>query len=107
MVTATFGDMLYVPRSEYLNGFPSPESLRRRILISTKPPEHTKGESIKEKPSADKQRDTADDDIWESVQQQQDMDEVHIIFYVFFSLFSMKTRKTSNEVIKSRMFRQT
>ncbi|XP_022150956.1 phosphoinositide phospholipase C 2-like isoform X2 [Momordica charantia] len=78
MVTATFGDMLYVPRSEYLNGFPSPESLRRRILISTKPPEHTKGESIKEKPSADKQRDTADDDIWESVQQQQDMDEDHL-----------------------------
>lgn len=37
MVTKTFGDMLYLP--ENLDEFPSPESLKRKIMISTKPPE--------------------------------------------------------------------
>lgn len=86
MVTVTFGDILYVPKSEDLNEFPSPESLKGRILISTKPPEHLKVESTKENPSANKERDTADDDIWESVRPQEDVDEVHIIFCLFFSL---------------------
>ena len=88
MVTTTFGDILYVPKSEDLNEFPSPESLKGRILISTKPPEHTKVESTKEKPSADKQRDTADDDIWESAMSREDTNEVHIIFCLFFHYFS-------------------
>ncbi|XP_022964953.1 phosphoinositide phospholipase C 2-like [Cucurbita moschata] len=78
MVTTTFGDILYVPKSEDLNEFPSPESLKGRILISTKPPEHTKVESTKEKPSADKQRDTADDDIWESAMSREDTDEDYL-----------------------------
>lgn len=35
----TFGPQLYFPRSgEELKQFPSPEMLKRRILISTKPP---------------------------------------------------------------------
>ncbi|CAK9326952.1 unnamed protein product [Citrullus colocynthis] len=79
MVTVTFGDILYVPKSEDLNEFPSPESLKGRILISTKPPEHLKVESTKEKPSANKERDTADDDIWESVRPQEDVDEDHLV----------------------------
>lgn len=40
MVTETFGDMLYVPNSEFLMEFPSPEILKRKVLISTKPPEY-------------------------------------------------------------------
>lgn len=37
MVTKTFGELLY--RSEsHLKEFPSPESLKKKILISTKPP---------------------------------------------------------------------
>ena len=91
MVNETFEDMLYVPEFEDLNELPSPESLKKRVLISTKPPEHKKGESTKEKPSTDKQRDTAHDDIWDSVRPQEDVDEVRIIFYLFFSLFFMKT----------------
>lgn len=79
MVTVTFGDILYVPKSEDLNEFPSPESLKGRILISTKPPEHLKVESTKENPSANKERDTADDDIWESVRPQEDVDEDHLM----------------------------
>ena len=38
MVTRTFGEMLYYPQGECLAEFPSPESLKHRIVISTKPP---------------------------------------------------------------------
>lgn len=38
MVVETFGDMLFRPGSEDLAEFPSPASLKKRILISTKPP---------------------------------------------------------------------
>lgn len=38
MLTQTFGAMLYYPQSECLAEFPSPESLKYRIIISTKPP---------------------------------------------------------------------
>ncbi|CAN0837972.1 Phosphoinositide phospholipase C 2 [Linum grandiflorum] len=38
MVTQTFGDILFTPDSECLKEFPSPESLKKRIIISTKPP---------------------------------------------------------------------
>ncbi|KAM3375886.1 phosphoinositide phospholipase C 2 isoform X2 [Capsicum galapagoense] len=37
MITQTFGDMLFAP-SECLKELPSPESLKKRVLISTKPP---------------------------------------------------------------------
>ena len=42
MITETFGDLLYVPSSDTLNEFPSPEALMKRIIISTKPPEELK-----------------------------------------------------------------
>lgn len=38
MLTQTFGDMLFYPESEFIAEFPSPEALKRRVLISTKPP---------------------------------------------------------------------
>ena len=38
MVSQTFGIMLYYPESDSLSEFPSPESLKHRIIISTKPP---------------------------------------------------------------------
>lgn len=37
MITQTFETMLYCPESD-LTEFPSPESLKYRIMISTKPP---------------------------------------------------------------------
>lgn len=42
MIRETFGDLLYVPSSDTLNEFPSPEALMKRIIISTKPPEEFK-----------------------------------------------------------------
>ncbi|KAH9767096.1 phosphoinositide phospholipase C 6 [Citrus sinensis] len=38
MITQIFGKMLYFPESNKLAEFPSPESLKQRIIISTKPP---------------------------------------------------------------------
>lgn len=38
MITQTFGDMLFSPECENLKVFPSPEELKYRIIISTKPP---------------------------------------------------------------------
>ncbi|KAI7741054.1 hypothetical protein M8C21_006933 [Ambrosia artemisiifolia] len=37
MVTEIFGDMLYCPEADH-NEFPSPEALKHRVLLSTKPP---------------------------------------------------------------------
>ncbi|XP_074592632.1 phosphoinositide phospholipase C 2-like [Curcuma longa] len=38
MLTETFGAMLFTSDSKSLENFPSPEALKRRIIISTKPP---------------------------------------------------------------------
>ncbi|OIS98097.1 PREDICTED: phosphoinositide phospholipase C 2-like [Nicotiana attenuata] len=38
MVTQIFGDMLFTCGAECLSEFPSPESLKGRVIISTKPP---------------------------------------------------------------------
>lgn len=38
MVTETFGDILFISGSESFTEFPSPELLKRKIIISTKPP---------------------------------------------------------------------
>ncbi|KAF3454248.1 hypothetical protein FNV43_RR04695 [Rhamnella rubrinervis] len=52
MVTDKLGDMLYCPQSEYMIEFPSPDSLRKRIMISTKPPEIREHKRIKERQSS-------------------------------------------------------
>lgn len=38
MVIQIFGEMLYYPESGCLEEFPSPEALKYRIILSTKPP---------------------------------------------------------------------
>ncbi|CDP14020.1 unnamed protein product [Coffea canephora] len=38
MINETFGDTLFVPGSDGLKEFPSPEALKRKVMISTKPP---------------------------------------------------------------------
>lgn len=64
MITETFGDMLYIPETDSPKEFPSPESLKRRIIISTKPPkeylalEHSKGDNV----DSIRQKETEDDD---------------------------------------------
>ncbi|KAK7379373.1 hypothetical protein VNO80_04831 [Phaseolus coccineus] len=38
MATQVFGELLHIPQTDSLTEFPSPESMKGRILISTKPP---------------------------------------------------------------------
>jgi len=48
MVDDIFGSMLFRPNySHHMKKFPSPESLKGKILISTKPPESPESQSQK------------------------------------------------------------
>lgn len=47
MATKIFGEMLHCPQTDYVTEFPSPESLKNKIVISTKPPkENPQSDSI-------------------------------------------------------------
>ncbi|KAK9126095.1 hypothetical protein Scep_014941 [Stephania cephalantha] len=60
MVTQTFGDMLFYPEEDCLEEFPSPESLKHRIILSTKPPkEYLEGKNVR-----GKQKEQAEEDKW-------------------------------------------
>lgn len=64
MLTQTFGDMLFYPKEECLQELPSPESLKNRILVSTKPPkEYLESKTFKENGSQ-KEKEPADDEAW-------------------------------------------
>ncbi|PWA68665.1 phosphoinositide phospholipase C family, EF-hand domain pair [Artemisia annua] len=52
MVMEIFGDMLYRPQKGDKDEFPSPESLKRRIILSTKPPAECKLQEEIESPSS-------------------------------------------------------
>ncbi|PIN06576.1 Phosphoinositide phospholipase C [Handroanthus impetiginosus] len=55
MVTEIFGDMLYYPESECLEDLPSPEALKYKVILSTKPPkEYLGSNSNKDGESQDK-----------------------------------------------------
>ncbi|GAV66610.1 C2 domain-containing protein/PI-PLC-Y domain-containing protein/PI-PLC-X domain-containing protein/efhand_like domain-containing protein [Cephalotus follicularis] len=87
MVNKTFGGMLFTldPESDYLTQFPSPEFLRKKVLISTKPPKkYLESQSLKEKEKAQKSENSAakvvvqneeKDDLLDDEQFKQDGDE--------------------------------
>ncbi|KAJ0738074.1 putative phosphoinositide phospholipase C [Helianthus annuus] len=67
MVTETFGSMLFSPESDNLEELPTPENLKNRILISTKPPkECVEAEDVKCSSSEKRQVFYVDDgdDAW-------------------------------------------
>ncbi|XP_042391773.1 phosphoinositide phospholipase C 6-like [Zingiber officinale] len=65
MVVETFGDMLYYPESESSNEFPSPEALKERIIISTKPPkEYLEAKNDKENNCDTQDVNESDDEAW-------------------------------------------
>eukprot|EP01018_Ginkgo_biloba_P000727 Gb_02010 [translate_table: standard] len=66
MITQTFGDVLYYPESDGLEEFPSPEFLKGRIIISTKPPKEyreTKTSEVQENGDKEKQK-AVDEEPW-------------------------------------------
>ncbi|XP_062181461.1 phosphoinositide phospholipase C 2-like [Phragmites australis] len=61
MIKETFGDMLYISESEHMAEFPSPDDLKGKIIISTKPPKkYPQTKSGKEEISAHK----AEEGVW-------------------------------------------
>ncbi|XP_051131894.1 phosphoinositide phospholipase C 4-like [Andrographis paniculata] len=65
MLTQTFGKMLFYPDSDCLAEFPSPEDLKHRIIISTKPPkEYLEAQTNKEKENSLQKEKDSDEDIW-------------------------------------------
>ncbi|XP_076933057.1 phosphoinositide phospholipase C 4-like [Bidens hawaiensis] len=67
MITETFGSMLFSPESENLEELPSPENLKYRILISTKPPkEYLETDDVSRSSSQKSQVSDVDDDAWSS-----------------------------------------
>lgn len=66
MITRTFGDMLFSPGPECLSEFPSPKSLKRRVIISTKPPKEylqAKDDKVQET-NTKKGKDKAKEEPW-------------------------------------------
>lgn len=65
MLTQTFGEMLFYPKSECLEEFPSPEQLKYRIIISTKPPkEYLENKSFADDENISQKRKDPNEDIW-------------------------------------------
>lgn len=63
MLVDTFGEMLYYPDSDILKEFPSPEALKKKIIISTKPPkEYLESKSFKGSDS--QKRKDQDEEAW-------------------------------------------
>lgn len=63
MVKQTFGDILFCPGSEPVKEFPSPDSLKKRIIISTKPPkEYLEAKEVKEKEEGSRKGKPSDDE---------------------------------------------
>lgn len=63
MIAQTFGDMLYCPQTQSMKEFPSPEALKYRIIISTKPPKEFL-ESKAYKSDDRKENNSSDEEDW-------------------------------------------
>lgn len=65
MITQTFGETLFLPDTECFKEFPSPESLKRRVMISTKPPqEYSKAKDMKDDEPQRGGKDSGDEEAW-------------------------------------------
>ncbi|EFH42542.1 ATPLC1 [Arabidopsis lyrata subsp. lyrata] len=87
MVSKTFGGSLFQCTDEYTECFPSPESLKNKILISTKPPKEylqtqvsqgsTTDESIKAKKIADAEEQVQEEDEESVAIEYRDLISIH------------------------------
>eukprot|EP00252_Welwitschia_mirabilis_P014359 TRINITY_DN31554_c0_g1_i1.p1 TRINITY_DN31554_c0_g1~~TRINITY_DN31554_c0_g1_i1.p1 ORF type:complete len:611 (+),score=71.40 TRINITY_DN31554_c0_g1_i1:96-1835(+) len=66
LITETFGKLLYTPESEdFFEKFPSPESLKGRVIISTKPPkEYLERRDSENNGKPDKKQQVPDESPW-------------------------------------------
>lgn len=66
MLNQTFGEMIFAPETESLSEFPSPESLKNRVLVSTKPPKEylESKSSIQEHNGSQKGKESDEEKAW-------------------------------------------
>lgn len=89
MLSQVFGKMLFYPESDCLKEFPSPEELKHRVIISTKPPkEYLEAQNLKGGDSL--KRKDFEDDVWGRepsclTADQEDEDKVGRKWISFFS----------------------
>lgn len=63
MLSQVFGKMLFYPESDCLKEFPSPEELKHRVIISTKPPkEYLEAQNLKGSDTLS--RKDSEEDVW-------------------------------------------
>ncbi|GFS39260.1 phospholipase C 2 [Actinidia rufa] len=74
MVIKTFGAALFQPETE-LKELPSPESLKRKIIISTKPPKEYLESQMKQGSNLQKVKSSAKEESWRK-ESQADQDEI-------------------------------
>lgn len=95
MVTETFGDVLYYSGSDTITEYPSPESLKKRIIVSTKPPKEyldkTNSMEKNDEESSVKMKTSPEDDPWgveicNPIEKHKSLNEVGNYIYSFFFL---------------------
>ncbi|KAL9230197.1 hypothetical protein vseg_005582 [Gypsophila vaccaria] len=105
MVTEVFGKTLYSPESEHLEQFPSPEDLKYKIILSTKPPkEYLEDKQSKDKgntspaPSVDE---TLASDIEDCSDHDQDEDESGQAYKRLIAIHAGKPKAGVREALKT------
>ncbi|KAI4305278.1 hypothetical protein L6164_028652 [Bauhinia variegata] len=100
MVTETFGELLFRPESQHTSEFPSPASLKRKILISTKPPEYTDSQikSTKRNPLKLKELEEEEAENLEDKRDDQDEIEEDDDIYGYRNLISIHAGKPKGAI---------
>ena len=98
MVSEIFGEILFTPPpGECLKEFPSPASLKKRIIISTKPPKEYK-KTTDDEDVVKKDRSLGDEEVWgrevptftrKDTSDDKVCVETHIMFIQFHGAFHM------------------
>lgn len=99
MVTEIFGDLLYTSKSESYPELPSPELLKKRIIISTKPPkEYLASDSLKvEQSDIQKGSNSLEEKGWgtEVLDMKSRFDGFDTVYYILLAIYSSCTSVTS------------
>ncbi|XWS28687.1 hypothetical protein CRYUN_Cryun25bG0092700 [Craigia yunnanensis] len=83
MVKEIFEEMLYCNETENLEKFPSPESLKKRVLISTKPPkEYLEGNTVGEEVSENENGTNLPDEGYQDEDEEKDVPQYRQIIAI-------------------------
>ncbi|KAK0605830.1 hypothetical protein LWI29_031152 [Acer saccharum] len=101
--------MLYHPGTDCLEKFPSPESLKKRVLISTKPPvkfQNSKPSQNKEDPKTDQQGQVDNEEFIEEVDEEKAAPEYRNLIAIHAMKLKGRNKEKSSLVVILRLQRQ-